>query len=299
MNKVNIMPTIKHLSKNFQGILLDAYGVFWGGNACGVLPGSKEVMEHLVAEGKTVGILSNSTQLASKERDKFKANGLIEGTHFHFILTSGEVARHTFANEILPFATPNNAYCLFGPPHPKFSSHHHIFELSPFKETTNLKDADFVYISIPHINGEDKTSPDLFRDSVASILDTGLPMVCSNPDRFAHEGNPPQAVVRQGTIASLYEEMGGKVFYIGKPYPRVYDHAMKEFMKHDITDHTTILMVGDTPETDIRGANTFGMPSVLLTETGIMAERISHHGMESLNKLQGKDIPTYYIQRLG
>lgn len=59
---LEVFPGITHLAKLFDGILLDAYGVFWGGNACGLLPGSKEAMEALVSQGKIVGILSNSTR---------------------------------------------------------------------------------------------------------------------------------------------------------------------------------------------------------------------------------------------
>jgi hypothetical protein len=60
-----IFSGIMDVSERFQGILLDAYGVFWGGNACGVLSGAKEIMEKWVSKGKVIGILSNSTQLAS------------------------------------------------------------------------------------------------------------------------------------------------------------------------------------------------------------------------------------------
>ena len=44
-----ISPGIARIADPFKGILLDAYGVFWGGNDCGVLPGAKEV------DGKTCG----------------------------------------------------------------------------------------------------------------------------------------------------------------------------------------------------------------------------------------------------
>src|SRR5580704_17412030 len=101
-----IHPGLTPISDQFNGILLDAYGVFWGGNDIGLLPGSKEIMQKLVLKGKIVGILSNSTQLASKEINKLNAHGLVQGTHFHFFTTSGEVARDIFLNEKLPFETP-------------------------------------------------------------------------------------------------------------------------------------------------------------------------------------------------
>src|SRR4051812_556692 len=108
-----IFPGITHIASPFQGILLDAYGVFWAGNELGPFPGAIEAMEKLVSEGKIVGVLSNATQRVSKEIHKIRQHGLILGKHFHFYMTSGEVARSIFLNEQLSFKTPRNTYFLF------------------------------------------------------------------------------------------------------------------------------------------------------------------------------------------
>lgn len=294
-----IFPGIAALSDRFQAILLDAYGVFWGGNDFGLLPGSKEVMETLVSNGKIVGILSNSTQLAAKEISKLQLHGLIQGEHFHFLMTSGEVARDIFLNENLPFQTSGKKFWLFGGVHPKFSSHEAIFQGTAYSETFEIDEADFIYISIPHLNGKDQVDPERFRADIEKLKTKNLPMVCSNPDQFAHEGVPPRALVRQGSIARIYQEIGGQVFYIGKPHHNAYTIAMSHFQRHNVTDPVNILMVGDTPETDIRGARSFGMPSALVTQTGMMADRIDHHGFEkALKTLSSLDYPEYLIGRL-
>lgn len=293
-----IFPNLTDIAHSFNGILLDAYGVFWGGNDYGLLPGSKEVMEKLVISGKVVGILSNSTQLASKEISKLERHGIVQGQHFHFLITSGEVARSIFLNEKLPFETPRNSFWLFGGIHPKFSSHEAIFQETTYRETSDINEADFIYISIPHINGEDQEDVTRFQVEIEKIQSKKLPMICPNPDLFAHEGKPPRAVVRQGSIAKLYEEMGGQVFYIGKPHNKAYSRALEQFRLRSVTMPTEILMVGDTPETDIRGARQFGMSSALITQTGIMADRISQKGLEkALKELPTKDTPNYFIAR--
>lgn len=295
---LEVFPDIGQISNSFKGLLLDAYGVFWGGNAFGLLPGSKEIMLKLVSSGKIVGILSNSTQLASKEISKLHLHGLLQGKHFHFLITSGEVARNIFLNKKLPFETPRNKFWLFGGVHPKYSSHEAIFQDTIYSETCDINKADFIYISIPHINGEDQVNPDLFHEEIEKLKTKNLPMICPNPDQFAHEGKPPKAVVRQGSIAMLYEKMGGQVFYIGKPHKEAYTIAMNHFQQHNITNPLEILMVGDTPETDIRGARRFGMPSALVTQTGMMADRISHNGLErALRALSPQDSPDYFIGR--
>lgn len=287
--------TLSTISQKFTGILLDAYGVFWGGNKVGLLPSCKETMEKLVASGKIVGILSNSSQSAHKEIEKVQKAGLLQGVHFHFFITSGQIAKDIFQNERLPFPTSRKKYWQFGDAHPRFSS----VDLSPYVQTMHLEEADFIYISIPHIDGIDQTDPSVFHKSVEKIAPYKLPMVCANPDHFAHEGNPPQQVVRQGSIAKMYEELGGDVFFIGKPSKNAFSYAMKEFETYGITLASDILMVGDTPETDIRGANAFGMASCLLTKTGIMAEKIANQGLErALSMLTPEERPHYLLERL-
>ncbi len=293
----HIIPGITQVAAQFRGVLLDAFGVFWGGNDFGVIPGAKEAMATLVGQGNIVGVLSNATQRAAKEIDKLKLHGLILGTHFHFYVTSGEVAKSLFMYQKLPFATPRNTFFLFGGVHPKYyGTHVALFEDTVYRETPDIDTADFIYLSVPHIDGKDQEDPEAFRIPLEKIRSKKLIMVCANPDQFAHEGNPPRQVVRQGTLAKMYEEMGGPVFYIGKPYPAVYHAAMREFQRYDIGKPADILMVGDNPVTDIRGAREFGMSSALITETGIMADTIHLHGLhQAIIDLEPSDKPDYFI----
>jgi HAD superfamily hydrolase (TIGR01459 family) len=294
---VQVFSNLESICEPYNGILLDAYGVFWGGNDVGLLPGCKATMERLMAKGKIIGILSNSTQLAENEVEKLKKHDLIQGRHFHFFITSGSVAKQIFLDDdLLSFPTSNKKFYVLGASHPKFLSHQAIFQDTPFQETADLKQADFIYISIPHIDGKDQTDPAVFKDYIESVKDIHLPIVCVNPDRFAHEGNPPKAVVRQGSIAFMLEEQGSRVSYIGKPSDKMYAAAMKSFFEFGISNPQKVLMVGDTPETDIRGAKNFGMPSALIAKSGIMADRIAHEGLDILQNLPKNDFPDFFIE---
>lgn len=299
MSAISVFSSVDHISTPFNGVLLDAYGVFWGGGAVGPLPGATESMERLTAAGKVVGILSNTTQIGTKEIDKLRANGIFEGTHFHFIITSGDVAQKVFREEILPFEAPKKKYWLSGDQHPRFSSHEQIFQDTPYTVAKKIEDADFIYVSIPHIGGEDQTDLDIFRENAERMAQSGLPMVCANPDLYAHEGSPPKLVVRQGSIAALHEELGGEVFYVGKPSRLMFEAAMEKFAKYRITSPKDVLMVGDTPETDIRGARQFGMSAALVTKTGVFAERALRPGLEeALSRLAEGDNPDFLITTL-
>ena len=290
---------IKTIAESFEGILLDAYGVFWGGNTLGLLPGTPERMEDLVSTGKAVGILTNTTQRGGKEVLKLKKHGLHQGVHFHFLITAGDIAYDAFINDALPFATPKKKYWLSHDVHPLFSSPHSLFEGTSFVEAATIDEADFIYVSIPHLDGEDQTDPELFRSHTESLISSDLPMVCANPDHFAKEGNPPRPVVRQGSVAKIYENVGGTVYYFGKPSSSAYTAAMLEFSKYNITSPSQVLMVGDTPETDIKGARNVAMASALVTETGITAENIARDGLEAvIATLEAAKTPDFYIKTL-
>lgn len=297
---LHVYDHILEVSQRHKAILLDAYGVFWSGNAKGLIPGAKQAMEQLVNDGHIVGILSNSTQLSTKEMNKLEKHGLLKGGHYHFLLTSGDVSKDFFTSDALPFSTPNKKYWLFGGDHPKFASHTAIFASTPFQEAISLDGSDFIYVSIPHINGEDQIDPNIFAKDVKNLVKSKLPMVCSNPDLYAHEGTPPRAVVRQGSIAKLYERLGGDVFYIGKPYPMSFAKGMDFFGEYNILSPHEVLMVGDTPETDILGGKQFGMHTCLLTQTGILADRAAQSGLQqALSALSNEQLPTYFIKQLG
>lgn len=291
---MKIHNTIADIAQKYRGVLLDAYGVFWGGNAYGALLGAKEEMARLVEEGKIVGVLSNATQLGGQEAQKVGAQGIFQGKHYHFYLTSGDCVRLLFSQEKLPFSTPKKKFWVFGGDHPRISSFQHLFSGSVYSKAETLEDADFIYIGVPHIAGEDQTDPELFRAEVQEIKRrVNIPMVCANCDLFAHEGNPPQLMVRQGSIAQLYRECGGEVFYVGKPWPFVYEQAMRLFQERGIADPKEVIMVGDTPETDVRGAVAFGMDAALILETGVMQTRPFPYNLNQ------EDHPHYFIKRLG
>lgn len=294
--------TLEDLAKQYDAFLLDAYGVFWGSSTVKVLPGSADAMKYLVSHGKYVGIVSNSTQLASVEQKKFEQNGLNIGFHFHFIVTSGQVAKEKLSQmDGLPFPTPNHTYWLFGTPHPRFNSQQ-IFEGTEYHEVKNLADADFIYIPTPHIDGVDQTNPEVFREQVQAVTNQGgkdIPVLSVNPDRFAPEGFPPRLVVRQGSIAQMFKEQQHPVFPLGKPFKPIFETALEQIDRlvgREIS-REKIVMVGDSPETDVRGAHNSGLDAVLVTKTGVTAELIEKDGFTVIDSLPSSDRPKFFLDR--
>ena len=65
-----------------------------------------------------------------------------------------------------------------------------------------------------------------------------------------------------GTIADLYDHMGGKVVILGKPSKEIYLKSCKQL---DQIDKSKTIAVGDSLDHDILGASNFGVDSVLIT----------------------------------
>lgn len=284
------MDQFKELIDKFDCVLLDAHGVFWGSSTTGLLPGAKEAMEYLVKKNKKIGILSNSSQLVENEKMKWEKHGLKEKIHYDFVLTSGEITKKLLFSQTLPFSTPNKKYWLLGEDHPKYPSHRGLFQGTSYVQTSDLQEADFIYIGIPHINGVDQEKGESFSSLLEKISRKDIPVLCVNPDRFAHEGTPPRLVIRQGSIAEMLQNLGFSVYYIGKPHELMFNQALDFF---NSIEKANVLMIGDTPETDIKGARRAGISCALVTNTGIMKERCKEDPLYTINQLNDK--PDFFI----
>ncbi len=88
----------------------------------------------------------------------------------------------------------------------------------------------------------------------------GVTLHCLNPDKLVIYGGVAEPCA--GALAELYEAMGGKVIWYGKPYPAIYDHAMR--LAGD-PPRAGVLAVGDALETDMLGAAHYGLDALFVT----------------------------------
>lgn len=75
--------------------------------------------------------------------------------------------------------------------------------------------------------------------------------------------------------------MGGKTVIYGKPDPKIFDRALRGF---ENVPKEQILMVGDTLQTDILGANRAGIKSCLVVEGGVTEYAIQQQGKDVNDK---------------
>lgn len=112
-------------------------------------------------------------------------------------------------------------------------------------------------------------------------------MICTNPDLIVDRGSKREYCA--GSVALVFEKMGGEVIYFGKPYPEVYNQSIK-------TTSKKIIAIGDNLRTDIKGAINMNYDSLFITG-GIHSKEIEEEGIKNvLNKYNVKT--TYYQSKL-
>ena len=99
-------------------------------------------------------------------------------------------------------------------------------------------------------------------------------MICTNPDLIVDKGNKRELCA--GSVAMVFEKMGGEVVYFGKPYPEVYNQSIDNKNKK-------ILSIGDNLNTDIKGANLLNYDSLLISN-GVHKDEIKDNGIEKVSK---------------
>ena len=104
--------------------------------------------------------------------------------------------------------------------------------------------------------------------------DINKKMICTNPDLIVNRGNVRELCA--GSVAMVFEKLGGEVVYFGKPYPEVYNQSIENKNKK-------ILSIGDNLNTDIKGANLLNYDSLIISN-GIHKDEIKEKGIDETSK---------------
>lgn len=107
---------------------------------------------------------------------------------------------------------------------------------------------------------ENRPNVEQYFDDLERWVERGVTMHCLNPDRLVVRGGVPEPCA--GALADVYESLGGRVCWYGKPHDRIYRHAL-----HLAGDppRESVLAVGDGLLTDILGAARMGFDTVFVS----------------------------------
>lgn len=121
--------------------------------------------------------------------------------------------------------------------------------------TTAEGAADAAFISVTGPVDDNVETPEDYRERLAEGAARNLELICANPDRVVQRGD--KLIYCGGSLADLYEELGGRVTMAGKPFSPIYGLALKEAeaLLGRSVDRSRVLCIGDGVVTDVLGAD--------------------------------------------
>ena len=224
--KSKLIKGLSQVHHLYDAFFIDLWGVIH--NGVELYAEAINVLEKLYDLDKRFVLISNAPR-PSKSVEKYLLNLKMDKILLKNIFTSGEAARQSLIKSYY-----GKKFYHIGPDRDKDL----IQGLE--KNKANLDKSDFILCTGLFDN---KNSLDYYKNLLSKY--TKHKMVCTNPDLIVHRGYKTEYCA--GSIAAIFEKLGGRVIYFGKPYPEIYNFCIKKNEK--------ILAIGDNIRTDIKGAN--------------------------------------------
>jgi HAD superfamily hydrolase (TIGR01459 family) len=228
------------LDRGYRLILCDIWGVVHDGVQ--LYPNAAERLREWKAQGRTVVLLTNAPRTADAVRDQLLRIGLPEDC-WDAITTSGEAgiaALRELGRPVGFIGSEGDRAVLEG------------------RGVRIAGGDDFADLACTGITPQ-RPDADQYRGELQQLADRHVLLHCLNPDRVVVRGGVPEACA--GALADLYEAMGGEVRWYGKPFPAIYDYALKAGGN---PPREAVLAIGDSLKTDILGAAQAGFDAVFV-----------------------------------
>jgi len=269
--KTKLIKGLREIQNKYDAFFIDLWGVIH--NGIQVYPEAIDVLKNLNKLNKRFVLISNAPR-PSKSVERYLVDLKMDKKFLNNLITSGEAALQTLKNNIY-----GEKFYHLGPKRDIDL----IKNLE--KNQTSLDKCDFILCTGLFDNETD--SLEYYENLLRKY--TKLKMLCTNPDLIVHRGFKTEYCA--GSIAKIFEKMGAKVVYFGKPYPEIYNFCLKK--------NETVLAIGDNIRTDIVGANNMKFDSLFVTG-GIHKNEFLNLPVESYDKVLKKynTKTNYYQERL-
>ena len=244
------IPIVDHVAPFSAGVeawICDIWGVVHNGVAA--FTPAVEACRAFRARGGTVLLLTNAPRPASAieiQLDKLA----VPRDAYDAGLTSGDLTRDLIAGyraQPMLHLGPERDRGLFD------------------RQTVHLVDAAAAEVVIcSGLYDDDSETAADYRDRLAALAARAVPMVCANPDLTVARGD--RVIQCAGSLAKLYEEIGGRVIYAGKPHLPVYTRAFEMIAqaRGRPVERARVLAIGDGVRTDMLGAVNAGLAAVFV-----------------------------------
>lgn len=250
---------LQPLAENYDLILCDVWGVLHNGVKAYEAAG--DALTRFRAKGGRVVLVSNAPRPGASVGTQLDGFA-VPRTAYDAIVTSGDLTRLAIQerlDKIVHHIGPPRDMPIYNGLDVRFGS---------------IEEADYVVCS--GFDDDEKETVEDYRARLEAMRRRDLLMVCANPDLIVERGHT--ILPCAGAIALAYEEMGGTVFYAGKPHAPVYEKALAvaSGLSGRAIPKGRVLAVGDAIRTDIAGAVGFGIDALMIAR-GIHAEELGLH----------------------
>jgi NagD protein len=117
-------------------------------------------------------------------------------------------------------------------------------------------------------------------------IERGARLLATNPDNWCPVSNDKTRPGAGATAAFLEASTGRRAYYLGKPNGYMFHRARRKLAELSFMEPEEVVMIGDTMETDIRGAVEAGMQSFLVLSGSTSLESIGDYVYQPTRVLQ-------------
>jgi HAD superfamily hydrolase (TIGR01459 family) len=234
------------LDPKYSVILCDIWGVVHDGVS--LYPNAVERLRQWRGQGRKVILITNAPRTADAVEAQLGRIGLARDC-WDGIATSGEAG----IAAILALGHPTG---FLGTAQDRAILEDHGLR---------FVDDGFTDIAVTGLDGVRVTADD-YRPQLEALAERDVLFHCFNPDRVVVRGGVPEPCA--GALADIYEGMGGRVEWYGKPHHGIYDYSLRLAGN---PPRDAVLVVGDALVTDMLGAASQGFDAVFV-QGGIHAD---------------------------
>jgi len=252
-----ILSSLSEIAAGYDALLCDLWGCLHNGKA--PFPAAVAALQAFRAGGGRVALVTNAPRpspIVIRQLDKMG----VPRDAWDVVASSGDAAQYG----LFTGAVGQKVWHLGPEKDDSFFTHppEDIDDALPI-ERVDFDTAEGIVCTGPFDEMTDQ--PEDYRGRFLAAKARGLVMLCTNPDLVVEFGET--RIYCAGALAQLYEEMGGKALYFGKPHPPIYDLARRrlEADAGKAFDNGRLLAVGDGIATDVQGGQSEGIDTVFIT----------------------------------
>jgi HAD superfamily hydrolase (TIGR01459 family) len=252
-------------------VLSDVWGVVHDGITA--YPGASDALTRFRARGGTVVLVSNAP-VPSDEVARMLDGKRVPREAWDAIVSSGDIALAHVAEaryQSLYWIGPQDRDAAF------------FTRLAGGK--VSLADAEAIVCT--GLDDDRTETVETYRPLLRRARERNLPLVCANPDLVVDVGGT--LLLCAGAIAEAYAEIGGTVYWAGKPYPIAYETALAtaERLRDASVHRGRVLAIGDAVRTDLKAAEAAGIDALFVAS-----------GIHRAETMRGEEIDAGALARL-